>query len=537
MSKRLGRPVIAAVSVAGWMMMSHSWAGSCQTWIVDSTFSLRDAINAVNFSGCTSGGLNDIIIDYVDLAETVIASPLPTIERPAHVRPAAGAPERHVIRVSNNASTTASAALDATARVIIEHLDIQGGSDRDFGAGILLRQGADNSRLIGNRISRTRLQGIFITDVSNVTVEASAEWPSVVIDTGWGVASDPRWAPGILLRSVLDVTITGSYLGVDDDGSVAGNCSYGIEIDDSTLVQLGQSVTDVSARNVIGDNRFGGIRVIESNAINILGNYIGLGTNGLDPVGNGNAAACFPGTPPVLQQAGIAVVDSGFVGIGATNVNQASYITDNVHGIVLVNAQSVTLLRNNIGGRPNGSTLANRVDAIQIGSGSGLSGGILIGSDTPGLANRIVGDSNSRHGVNLLAGTGRVDIRSNPIYDHDDQPINRSVPPDLPVLVSANPANGLVTGNLVPVNLEGEVDLFIDLAGETQARYYLGTVSVPAMATSFSVSVSSPNFLDGRPVTATFTANGPGSAGTSRLSAPVIAESEDAIFADQFEQP
>jgi hypothetical protein len=229
------------------------------------------------------------------------------------------------------------------------------------------------------------------------------------------------------------------------------------------------------------------------------------------------------------------VADSWFVGIGATTVNQASFITDNVHGIVLSNAQSTTVIGNNLGRRPNGSTLANRNDAIQVVGSSGNAGAILIGSDNPQFRNRIVGDSTSRFGIDVGVGVGEVRIRTNTIYGHGDAAIDRTAPPAPPQLSSANPLTGAIAGTLQPSANEGVLDLFADLAGEDQARYYLGSVSVPAFADAFSATVPSINFVDGRPITATFTTIGPGGSGTSRLASPIVAQSVDSIFSDRFQ--
>jgi len=442
-----------------------------------------------------------------------------------------------ILRANDNTQLTSTAALIAQTRVEIQNLDIQGQASRDFGAGILLTSDADGSRIRGVRVSRTRNVGISLSGVSNVRIESSPDFPTVVVEAGFGSATTPLYKPGIGLSSANDVTIDGARLGIDDDGSPAGNCSYGVEIDSSMLVTLGAGVNQQDRRNIIGDNGYGGVHIVDSSVVNIHGNYIGLGPDGVAPVGNGLDTNCLGGLQS-LSRGGVVVRDSNFISLGSTLFAHGSYITANHTGVNLINAQRVTFLRNQIGRRPNGSILANSGSSILITGTSGQSDidRVLIGTtDSIDRRNVIVGDGSNDHGIRIYPSVGRVEIHSNSIYGHGLNPIDRGIPPYPPVLTVADPGSGQIAGTLIPDPNPGRVDLFADLAGHSQARYFLGLIDVPASAGSFSTTINSTHFQNGRPITAIFTTDsGPGS---SRLSEPLIAETvplEDEIFQDSF---
>lgn len=93
----------------------------------------------------------------------------------------------------------------------------------------------------------------------------------------------------ISLNLADSTLVLGNYLGVDVAGAGWANVQSGIYINESDFVQAGDG--SPAGRNVIGSNGFDGIR-IEATSVRrafgnqILGNYIGVGPDGVTPRGN-----------------------------------------------------------------------------------------------------------------------------------------------------------------------------------------------------------------------------------------------------------
>ncbi|MBX3726072.1 MAG: hypothetical protein KF823_09150 [Xanthomonadales bacterium] len=514
-------------------------AQTCRTFYVDSNTpsgNFARAINDVNTLGCPSGGLNTIIIDNGggSFGDTVVFSPLPVIARPVQIQlfsPGVGV--RHVIRSGDSFQTGIGYGLRATARVLIADIDIVGGSGRAFFGGILLEGGSDNSQIAGVRIENVRRQGIFLAGVAGTEIRRSSHNPVEIYNSGWGVNQDsPAFEPAILVNGTSNTTIYGTFLGVRQDGSAGGNCSYGIEVRSSTGVFIGLNQATINQRNHIGDNGFGGIRILDSTLVNVFGNYLGLAANGQTMRGNG-LGNCFGTTPPALPRAGLVVTGSTLVTIGGI-AGQGNVIVAGNRGVVIDNSHSVTLRRTLIGQRPSGQSGAVFGDSVVVENGSGSNGTVLIGG-TDEQANVIRGGTSGTFGVRLANGIGRTDVRRNAIWGHPSGGIQRSAAPNPPVLTLASADTGAVAGTLTAVPAAGEVDLYAD--DGAQGRWYLGTLSVPASASGFSGTVTSPEFVAGRQLTATFTRLAGTGAGTSRFSNAQPILGNDVVFRHGFELP
>lgn len=524
--KRLSRTVFALIALCA--CTAHA-GNTCLTEFVDTQDgegSLRDAIEDINASGCESGGMNQIVIDPNEVTEIVLATGLPSIERPTHLYPAFSAGSRFPIRTTSASFT--SFVLHARAPVIIEDIEILGEASRRFLAGIRLETGADNSRIRGVRLDRIRSTAISVASITGLSIERSANWPVVITNSGWGQnPTNPAFAPGISISASTDVTVQGTFLGVDDAGMGAGNCTYGIDVSSSTLVTIGGVSTNVNERNVVAANRLGGIRVRNSALVSVSGNYIGVAGDGSTLLGNALSSTCFTAPPPdTYPPGGVVIVDSDFVDLGDANfTNSGNWIVGNGEGVRIDNSQNVTLLRNRIGLRPDFVGASNVGAGVRVRNGAGDAGRVLIGSEEHSRTNWILGGASATHGVVVEGDAGEVRLRTNRIYGFSSTgglPINRSGPPAAPMVDYADPNTGTIAGTLSPAApADGVIDIFSDLPDGDEARFYLGSVSVSAGATSFITTINPTLFTGGRQVSATYTQEGANSSGTSALG-PVV---------------
>lgn len=499
---------------------AFAWAQPCQTFFVDSNApsgNFRTAINDLNTTGCTSGGTNTILIDNTKFGDTVINTPLPAVTRPVQIElfvPGSGV--RHVIRSNDATQTSIGYALRASARVIINDIEIEGGGGRAFFGGVLLEGDAHNSRVRGVKIENVRSQGIHITGVDGAEVRRSDHNPVEIYNSGWGLNHEnPQWEPAILINGTINTVVYGAFLGVRPDGSASGNCTYGIEVRDSLVVQIGHALENTNLRNRIGGNRWGGIRVTGSEIVSIRGNFIGLTPDGGGVAGNGQGT-CFGSSSPDLPRGGVVIGNSNHVAVGA-NEGEGNVIVGNNRGIVIAGGGNINVRHNLIGQRPDGTPDGNITDAVRIESAVDVGGIVRIGG-SEAQANVIRGGVAGTHGVHVLPGAGHVIIRSNSIWDHPGSAISRPAPPAAPAITAMDLVTGMVNGTVAPVPSAGEVDVYMD--GGSQAREYLGTAPVSAGGSTFSLVVSPAALVLGENLTATYTRHDAPDDGTSALSVP-----------------
>ncbi|MEL6981709.1 MAG: right-handed parallel beta-helix repeat-containing protein, partial [Actinomycetota bacterium] len=173
-----------------------------------------------------------------------------------------------------------------------------------------------------------------------------------------------------------NVTITGSVLGLEVDGTTAAGNRYGIYADTSVGLTVGG--TTAGERNTISDNDWGIALYDDSTDAVITGNHVGTDTTGLLDRGN--------------RFDGVFVVNSSSrARIGGPTPAEANVIAGNDGDGVYVGTGSMVdavIEGNLIGVGSDGTTLLGNDDAgINLGSGSGtLVTANVIGGGTNGIA-------------------------------------------------------------------------------------------------------------------------------------------------------
>lgn len=148
-------------------------------------------------------------------------------------------------------------------------------------------------------------------------------------------------AQGILLSSTTsvsgasgDVIIAGNYIGVDRTGNVAlPNGGDGIEFPSGSISGVTIGGTTTTDRNVISGNGGNGVEVVGVSDIDILGNYIGLGSDGSTPLTNVAIGVALNSTSGVKigdgTAGGLNIIGSGNVGAQVNGTNSTISINGN----------------------------------------------------------------------------------------------------------------------------------------------------------------------------------------------------------------
>jgi hypothetical protein len=114
--------------------------------------------------------------------------------------------------------------------------------------------------------------GISLTNSNNNTI-GGASYMQRNVSSANGIL-------GMYFFNVNNSTITGNYFGTDSTGNAPlGNVSHGVHTD-------GGCNLNVWKGNVAGGNGAGGMDLLTSTNSTYYGNYLGLGINGITPVGN-----------------------------------------------------------------------------------------------------------------------------------------------------------------------------------------------------------------------------------------------------------
>ncbi len=469
---------------------------------------LRSAQAIVNEHGCTSGGLNQVLVQ-TDGA-TVIGG-IDTnviINRPTHIRGLHGG-ERHRVLSTNQNSPTP---IEVNARAIIENLNITySPAYYQPRGGIRVNAGGSTSELRGIRTASFIISpAISINGADGVLVAPSDQFPVEI----FGGASPGDLITGIRIQNAFNTTIRGAHIGTTaagQSGVSQSNSGWGIEIANSTLVTIGGSRTNASQRNIIANNRVGAISINNSSLVNIWGNSIGVLADGVTLSANGTNSAT-----NITQRGGIFINNSSAILIGDINPGRSNVLVADREGITVANSNAVFVRDNFIGVRLDGqvASLGGNVGAaIVVRSDSGHSDVIQIGGSA-GQGNML--GSTSARAIRVEDGAGQVTIRRNEIWQSNLPLIERNPPPQAPVITFVDSATGVINGSITPVSSAGEVDVFMDPGN--MARQYLGTVAVPANASSFSLSVTPGIPLIGHNLRATFTRSSGTGAGTSAMS-------------------
>ncbi|MES2353945.1 MAG: DUF4347 domain-containing protein [Pseudomonadota bacterium] len=261
-------------------------------------------------------------------------------------------------------------------------------------AGVHVSSGADDT-ILGNFIGLNAAgnaavgnsTGIRIATGVNITVGGTAAGARNTI------AGNTQY--GIRIDGGSDHTIIGNYIGTNAVSATSlGNSLFGIYLNTSaTNVTIGGTVA--GARNVVSGNGSNGIKVLDSDANIILGNYIGVNVAGTATLAN--------------QGNGISIENADNNTIGGTVAGARNVISGNgLNGIRLDGSANTTILGNYIGTNATGSSaLANLHNGIFINAASDNN---TIGDGTAAGRNIISG--NIFNGIQVESSTGN-DINNN----------------------------------------------------------------------------------------------------------------------------
>jgi parallel beta-helix repeat protein len=188
---------------------------------------------------------------------------------------------------------TGQTALPNDQGIVVDHVPqttIGGGP----GAGNFISGNNTNGILVyGNSSTGTVLQGNIIGLAADATTVVP-NMDGIVVSSAPGVLIEQNFISGNLVTGIYVVgaptagtVIIQNHIGTDGTGTLArGNGNEGVQIDGAVGVTVGG--TSANDRNIISANGVLGVEVEGSTATGnvIEGNWIGLDTNGLKPLGN-----------------------------------------------------------------------------------------------------------------------------------------------------------------------------------------------------------------------------------------------------------
>ena len=365
--------------------------------------------------------------------------------------------------------------------------------------------------------------------------------------------------------NAINLVIEGTYVGTTASGNAAhGSSGFGIRLQNASGARIGG--TTPAQRNVIAANGNYGLDVMGPGSFNIaiLGNYIGVGADGITALGNcASSSGC-----------GGIVIEKGAnnIQIGNGTPEGRNVVSANHHDGILVGGTglmgddpfNVHIRGNYVGVAADGVTPRGNVGSVTdstcgIRIAPFFSGSLDdVGGPNAGDGNVIA--YNQYCGVTVQFGTPLVTIEGNSIYANGSIGIDLSATltgdgattndanghmsgPNLwqnhPVLTavprSANGATFTVTGSLSSPNTPNQpirIELFANDPGQMQGATFVGALSVMTDANGAAT-------LSGGPFAIPFshpeiTATATSANGTSEFSAAVTSVS-NVLFADGFE--
>lgn len=261
---------------------------------------------------------------------------------------------------------------------------ISGNVDR----GIRIENGTVNvySSIIGLNATQTAAipNGTGITGSATVGNTRTAGYNVIAGNNGRGI-----WGEG---------TIKGNFIGVNSSqNAVFANNGHGIYVENGGGVVIGGA--SEGEGNVIGGQTGGNIQILlDTNVMgaSVLGNYIGLYTNGTPISGSGG---------------GISVKGQNII-IGSTSINGRNYLGSLNGGGIKIGSSAensnIQILNNYIGVAPDGITSRGITgNGIEVSRGKGIYIGVN-DAGTEHAGNLISG--NTGEGIYLSAAAGAVDI-------------------------------------------------------------------------------------------------------------------------------
>lgn len=264
----------------------------------------------------------------------------------------------------------------------VRGLDIE-----NFDQGIMLTNGKFNV-IQSNRLANNG-NGIYIgADATSDPKTASNA--NMIGGTNAGLANIivSNSTGGIYLYDSLFNTIQGNLIGIDINGSAAGN-HLGVILNDSDYNTVGGSET--GAGNIISGNTLSGILIAGGAGNAIVHNRIGTTVDGTAAMGNGDVgvAICSGYTP----SGGIRNASDNSVG-GNLLIGTGNVISGNGYGGVLVTSAAAAIGSNKIQGNYIGTNAAGNAPLFNNGPGIEIAGSSInvIGGTKPGQGNVLSGN-------------------------------------------------------------------------------------------------------------------------------------------------
>jgi parallel beta-helix repeat protein len=368
--------------------------GTGDTVAVDNVVTLREAIASINAGANVSDvvasgtyGVNDNIFFHLGPTPTIaVTAALPAINKPVFIdgwTQSNGNPGVWVELDGNQ--TVADGLTFNTGGCEVRGLAI----DLFDGNGIVLNNPIGTTNTIYSCNIGTDLTGTAGTK-GNAKNGILVEGPSNAI----GHISHPNVISGNVRSGIYITganakfnTVVGNYIGVDDTGiAPLGNVVNGVFIDGANNNTIGG--VGVDPANVISGNSRQGVYIQNSSNTQLLGNYIGLGSDGTTVVGNGDE--------------GVVLVNSG-TGNRIGTAQAGNVISGNfLDGVSFNGGAQLSgnfVLGNLIGTDKTGTVAKGNLDnGIYLSAPSNSIGGV-----NPGEANTISG--NHQNGVKITGAT------------------------------------------------------------------------------------------------------------------------------------
>lgn len=234
--------------------------------------------------------------------------------------------------------------------------------------------GASNVTIVNASIGTNAANNIGVgisNNANNVTIGGTTANERVIISG--------NTQQGVMVNGANNVTIKGSYIGVDKNGATQANGQDGIFVDNMVNTNVVIGGNTVGERNIISGNTQSGVKTY-ANGVTIKGNYIGTDPTGLLARANG--------------QGGIRL-ESANNTIGGNTAAEGNLIAGNSFQGIRIdggirNADGNNIFNNIIGQKADGSaSLANNGDGIQVSGGTisntTIKGNVISGNAQNGI--------------------------------------------------------------------------------------------------------------------------------------------------------
>jgi hypothetical protein len=334
----------------------------------------------------------------------------------------------------------------------------------------------------GSAASANGLNGVFINGTSSNTIGGTAAGAGNVI-SGNGTNGVLVQVPqGGGSGAASNNVIQGNRIGVNVAGSAAiANMGDGVQISAGVGNVVGDGLGDltVAARNIISGNGGDGVHIKNASATNnvITGNYIGVNAAGTGALGNHGAGveiegamATFLGFKVVNVIGGNAIgvlLDNGaqdnavvnnFIGLGADGITPVGNIGQGVAMKSSGTVGEIPVQENSIGGKAPGT---GNIIAFNGQAGVAVFGMPLAGNGQANTGNQVLGNSIFGNSTASPATAVGIDLVATTTFPTDDGPTPNSLggphtgPNDLqntPIIsgaaVNRNNAGTVVAGSL-----------------------------------------------------------------------------------------